>query len=96
VASTGKPRHVVAQFGEDLLGTAPGNAGDSVETLQRGGVGTRLFLDPVIEELDLLLEKLDVTQKGPEQEGVVLGDAPDHCVPQLRRIGLSKGGRELR
>src|SRR6516165_10738941 len=57
---------VVAEFGEDLLGTAAGDTGDGIEPLQRRSEGPRLGLDAGIEARDLLVQELDVAQQSLE------------------------------
>src|SRR5439155_23648344 len=79
-----KAAHVVAEFGQDLLGTAAGHAGDGVEPLQRGAERTRLGLDPGIEERDLPVQELNVAEQTLEHEGVVISDATDQRLAQLR------------
>jgi hypothetical protein len=57
-----------------------------VEPLHRPGEGPRLGLDAGIEERDLLVQQLDVAQQPLEHERVVVGDAPDQRLPQLRLL----------
>jgi hypothetical protein len=50
-----KPAHIVAEFGQDLLGTAPADARDGVEPLEGWGQRARLLFDPGLEAGDLLV-----------------------------------------
>lgn len=50
--------HVVAEFGQDLLGAAAGDSGDSIEPRPRRPKRVCPCLDPRIEERDLALQEL--------------------------------------
>src|SRR5262245_35427731 len=83
LARRGKAAHVIAQFGHDLLGTAPPHAGNRVEALEGPRERPRLGLDADIEPRDLLVEELDVAQEFLQHEGVVVGHAAHERLPQL-------------